>query len=178
MKQFIVLLLLPVTLVAQKVQNTTVYELSEMSGQQVYFAGHIKAESMKATRMDDEDRAAFNGAIGKSGIAMPRFKTPFIRDETKVQAGIIRLITIKQENGELIEVGQNVYQDGKDNLVVFRQDDTITCLMVAEGVTQIYTIHLNVTFPEGEKLVTMHTTRNRPLGLSTMTLSGKARLIK
>jgi hypothetical protein len=176
--KYLLLLFVPMALLAQKVQSVTVYELSEMSGQQVYYASHIKVESIKATRMDDEDRAAFDGAIGKSGIAMPRFKTPFVRDETKVQAGIIRLITIKQENGETVEVGQNEYQDGKDNLVVFRQEDTITCLMISEGVTQIYTIHLNVTFPEGEKLVTMHTTRNRPLGLSTMTLSGKAKRIK
>ena len=178
MKYFMVLLLLPVALVAQKVQSVSVYELSEMTGQQVYFASHIKAESLKAVGMDDEDRAALNGAIGKPGIAMPRFKTPFVRDNTKVQPGIIRLITMKQDDGEVIEVGQNEYQDGKDSLVVFRQDDTITCLMIAAGVTQIYTIHLNITFPEGEKLVTMHTTRNRPMGTSTMTLSGKAKLIK
>ncbi len=178
MKYFLSLLFLPVALIAQKVQSVVVYELSEMTGQQVYFASHIKSDSLKETKMDDEDRAALNGAIGKAGIAMPRFKTPYVRDNTKVQAGIIRLITMKQDDGEVIEVGQNEYQDGKDSLVVFRQDDTITCLMIGAGVTQIYTIHLNITFPEGEKLVTMHTTRNRPLGTSTMTLSGKAKLIK
>lgn len=172
------MLMLPLTLVAQKVQSVAVYELSELTGSQVYFASHIKPESLKATKMDDEDQAALNGAIGKPGIAMPRIKTPYVRDNTKLQAGIIRLVTIKQDNGEVIEVGQNEYQDGKDTLVVLRQDDTITCLMIAAGVTQIYTIHLNVTFPDGEKLVTMHTTRNRPLGVSTMTLSGKAKLIK
>ena len=178
MKYFIVLLLLPVTLLAQKVQSVTVYELSELTGSQVYFASHIKPESLKSVKLDDEDQAALNGAIGKPGIAMPRFKTPYVRENTKVAAGIIRLITMKQDDGEVIEVGQNEYQDGKDSLVVFRQDDTITCLMIAAGVTQIYTIHLNVTFPEGEKLVTMHTTRNRPFGTSTMTLSGKAKLAK
>ncbi len=172
------LLFVPMALLAQKVQSVTVYELSELTGSQVYFASHIKQESLKATSMDDEDRAALQGAIGKPGIAMPRFKTPFVRDETKVQAGIIRLITIKQDDGEVIEVGQNEYQDGKDTLVVLRQDDTITCMMIAAGVTQIYTIHLNVTFPDGEKLVTMHTTRNRPFGVSTMTVSGKAKRIK
>ena len=178
MKYFIVLFLLPVALMAQEVQSVTVFELSELTGSQVYFASHIKPESLMSTKLDDEDQAALNGAIGKPGIAMPRFKTPYVRENTKVAAGIIRLITIKQDDGEVIEVGQNEYQDGKDSLVVLRQDDTITCLMIAKGVTQIYTIHLNVTFPEGEKLVTMHTTRNRPLGTSTMTLSGKAKLIK
>lgn len=178
MKKLFLIFLTPLTLGAQKVQNISVYELSELNGSQIYYASHVKPESLKATKMDDEDRAALSGAIGKPGIAMPRLKTPYVRDDTKVQPSIIRLITIKKEDGEVVEIGQNEYQDGKDNLVVFRQDDTITCLLVDAGVTQIYTIHLNVTFPGGEKLVTMHTTRNRPLGTSTMTLSGKAKLIK
>jgi len=178
MKCLMFMVLMPVALVAQKVQSIAVYELSELAGTQTYFASHIKPESLKAMKMDDEDRAALNGAVGKPGIAMPRLKTPHVSDDAKVQAGVIRLVTVKQEDGDVIEVGENEYQDGKDSLAVFRQEDTITCLMISAGVTQIYTIHLNVTFPGGEKLVTMHTTRNRPLGLSTMTLSGKARRIK
>jgi hypothetical protein len=62
--------------------------------------------------------------------------------------------------------------------MVIRSEDAINCLLAAEGVIQLYTIHLNVTFPEGEKLVTMQTTRNRPLGVSTITVTGKAKRIK
>jgi hypothetical protein len=109
---------------------------------------------------------------------VPRLKTPFVRDDTRVQAGTISILKVRQKDGTIVEVGQNEYKDGKDNLLIFREEDTITCLLLSEGVTQIYTIHLNVTFPEGEKLVTMHTTRNRPLGVSTMTVSGKAKRVK
>ncbi len=177
--RFLLLLLVPFFLRAQTVESISVYELSELTGSQVYFASHFKPESLRdPKKVDDEDRAALLGAVGKSGIAMPRLKVPFVRDDTTVQAGTIRLLRIKQKDGTYLEVGQNEYKDGKDDLVVLREEDTITCLLLAEGVTQIYTIHLNVTFPGGEKLVTMHTTRNRPLGVSTMTVSGKAKRVK
>ncbi len=180
MKSRILLLLLsPLGLLAQTVEGVTVYELSELSGAQVYFASHFKEESLRdPKKVDDEDRAALLGAVGKTGIAVPRLKTPFVRDDTRVQAGTISILKVRQKDGTTVEVGQNEYKDGKDNLLIFREEDTITCLLLAEGVTQIYTIHLNVTFPEGEKLVTMHTTRNRPLGVSTMTVSGKAKRVK
>lgn len=175
----LLLLLVPFFLRAQTVESMSVYELSELTGSQVYFASHFKPEALRdPKKVDDEDRAALLGAIGKNGIAMPRLKVPYVRDDTTVQAGIIRLLKIKQNDGRVVEVGQNEYKDGKDNLLVFREEDTITCLLLAEGVTQIYTIHLNVTFPGGEKLVTMHTTRNRPLGVSTMTVSGKAKRVE
>ncbi len=177
--RFLLLLLVPFFLRAQTVESMSVYELSELTGSQVYFASHFKPEALRdPKKVDDEDRAALLGAIGKNGIAMPRLKVPYVRDDTTVQAGIIRLLKIKQNDGRVVEVGQNEYKDGKDNLLVFREEDTITCLLLAEGVTQIYTIHLNVTFPGGEKLVTMHTTRNRPLGVSTMTVSGKAKRVE
>jgi hypothetical protein len=170
---------LPSLLFARSVDVTAVYELSELRGSQIYFASHIKPEALKdSTKLDAEDRAALMGAIGKKGIAMPRLKTPYVNESSKVQTSVLSLITVKEDNGTVSDVAQNEYKDGKDNMMVFRNDDTITCLIMSEGVIQVYTIHLNVTFPDGEKLVTMQTTRNRPLGVSTMTFSGKAKLIK
>jgi hypothetical protein len=179
MLRFILILMFPMFLRAQSVESVSVYELSDLIGSQVYFASHFKPEALRdPKKVDDEDRAALLGAIGKSGIAIPRLKVPYVRDDTVVQAGLIRLMKIRQKDGTSMEIGQNEYKDGKDDLLVFRAEDTITCLLLAEGVTQIYTIHLNVTFPGGEKLVTMHTTRNRPLGVSTMTVSGKAKRVE
>ena len=90
----------------------------------------------------------------------------------------IRVLTIKDKDGSLNYSAQNEHKGGKDELIVIRNDDSINCMLIGEGVVQFYTIHLNVTFPEGEKLVTMQTTRNRPLGVSTTTVSGKAKRIK
>jgi len=91
---------------------------------------------------------------------------------------VLKLVSIKEDDGSTTVLAQNEYKGGKDNMMVIKKDDTITCLLMEEGVMQIYTIHLNVTFPDGEKLLTMQTTRNRPLGVSTMNVSGKAKRIK
>lgn len=169
----------PLLLLGQSVENVVVYELSAMRGSQVYYASHIKPEAMRdPKKIDDEDRAALMGAIGKSGIAMPRMKEPFVDDSTRVQESVLRLVTLRDKDGSHTEVAQNEYKGGQDNMIVFRKDDTISCLLVADGVTQVYTINLNVTFPDGEKLVTMQVTRNRPLGVSTMSVSGKAKRSK
>ena len=160
---------------AQTVQGVEVYEISEVKGQQVYYASHIKSEHMKDSNLiDDEDRAALRGAIGKTGIAMPRLSTPYVDDNCRVQKSRITITTLLDKKGEQIEIGKNEYNNGEDPLMVIRNDDTITCILMSEGVSQIYTIHKNVTFPDGAKLVTAQTTRNRPLGVSTVSASGKA----
>ena len=171
--------LLPSFAFAASADVTAVYELSELRGSQIYFASHIKPEAMKdPKKIDDEDRAALMGAIGKTGIAMPRLKVPHVDSSTRVQESVLKLVSIKEDDGSTTELAQNEYNGGKDNMMVIKKEDTITCLLMGDGVMQIYTIHLNVTFPDGEKLVTMQTTRNRPLGVSTMNVSGKAKRIK
>jgi hypothetical protein len=171
--------LLPCSLFAASADINAVYQLSELRGSQIYFASHIKPEAMSdPKKIDDEDRAALMGAIGKTGIAMPRLKVPHVDESTRVQESTLKLVTITEDDGSKTELAQNEYKGGKDNMMMFKKDDTITCLLMSDGVMQVYTIHLNVTFPGGEKLVTMQTTRNRPLGVSTMTVSGKAKRIK
>jgi hypothetical protein len=46
-----------------------------MTGQQIYYASHLKPAALNDSKtIDDEDRAALLGAIGRAGIAMPRLK--------------------------------------------------------------------------------------------------------
>lgn len=178
-KALILSCLIPCFVRAASADVNAVYEISELRGSQIYFASHIKPEAMKdPKKIDDEDRAALMGAIGKTGIAMPRLKVPHVDESARVQESVLKLVTIREDDGSKTELAQNEYKGGKDNMMVFKGDDTITCLLMGEGVMQVYTIHLNVTFPEGEKLITMQTTRNRPLGVSTMSLSGKAKRVK
>jgi urease gamma subunit len=173
------LALSPCAVFAASADITAVYEISELRGAQIYYASHIKPEAMSdPKKIDDEDRAALMGAIGKTGIAMPRLKVPHVDESTRVQESVLKLVTITEDDGSKTELAQNEYKGGKDNMMMFKKEDTITCLLMSDGVMQIYTIHLNVTFPDGEKLVTMQTTRNRPLGVSTMNVSGKAKRIK
>ena len=175
----ILLSIFPFAAFAGSADITAVYEISELRGAQIYYASHIKPEAMSdPKKIDDEDRAALMGAIGKTGIAMPRLKIPHVDDSTRVQESVLKLVTINDDDGSKTELAQNEYKGGKDNMMVFKKDDTITCLLMGDGVMQVYTIHLNVTFPDGEKLVTMQTTRNRPLGVSTINVSGKAKRIK
>jgi hypothetical protein len=175
----ILLALCPCAVFAASADITAVYEISELRGSQIYFASHIKPEAMSdPKKIDDEDRAALMGAIGKTGIAMPRLKVPHVDESTRVQESVLKLVTITEDDGSKTEFAQNEYKGGKDNMMMLKKEDTITCLLMSDGVMQIYTIHLNVTFPGGEKLVTMQTTRNRPLGVSTMNVSGKAKRIK
>jgi len=163
----------------QQAEVTEIYEVTELTGAQIYYASHMKPEALKDyKKIDDEDRAAITGAIGKSGIAMPRLKVPHIDSTTRAQNSTLRILAIKDQNGIDREVGENEYQGGKDEMVLLKNSDTISFVLSADGVFVLYTIHLNVTFPNGEKLVTMQTTRNRPLGVSTTTVSGKARRTK
>lgn len=178
-KTFLLSCLVPCLVHAASADITAVYEISELRGSQIYYASHIKPEAMSdPKKIDNEDRAALMGAIGKTGIAMPRLKVPHVDDSTRVQESVLKLVTINEDDGSKTELAQNEYKGGKDNMMIFKKEDTITCLLMGDGVMQIYTIHLNVTFPDGEKLVTMQTTRNRPLGVSTMNVSGKAKRIK
>ena len=166
---------------AQTLQGIEVYQISALKGQQIYYASHIKAAHMKSSKlMDDEDRAAVFAAMGKTGIAMPRLPEPYIDNECNVQPSKINIQTFKDKNGEVIQMAKIEYKGGEDSYIVTRNenDDTINCILISEGVVQVYTIHLNVTFPDGSKLVTMQTTRNRALGVSTMCVSGKATLLK
>jgi len=164
---------------AETIQKVEVYEIGQLAGQQVVYASHIKPEALKdPQKIDDEDRAALIGAVGKSGIAMPRLKQPHVEPDATVSPGKLTIITAKMDDGEVKTVARLEYKQGKDDLIVFDEADTITCMLLAEGVTQVYTIHRNVTFPEGEKLVTLITTRNRPLGVTSMSLSGKAKRVK
>ena len=179
MRNLLLCIFSPVLVLAQSLENVEIYDISEMSGSQVYYASHIKVEAMKdSKKVDAEDRAALIGAIGKTGVAMPRFRVPYSDNNTIVKGCTMRILTIKDKDGSLNYSAQNEHKGGKDELVVIRNDDAINCMLIAEGVIQLYTIHLNVTFPEGEKLVTMQTTRNRPLGVSPTTVTGKAKRIK
>jgi hypothetical protein len=46
-----------------------------MTGQQIYYASHLKPAALNDSKtIDDEDRAALLGAIGRAGIPMPRLK--------------------------------------------------------------------------------------------------------
>ena len=166
---------------AQTLEKTEIYEISALKGQQIYYASHIKASHMKSAKlMDDEDRAAVFGAMGKTGIAMPRLPEPYIDNECNVQPSKINIQTFKDKNGEVLQMAKIEYKGGEDSYIVTRNenDDTINCILISEGVVQVYTIHLNVTFPDGSKLVTMQTTRNRALGVSTMCVSGKDTRLK
>lgn len=179
MRYLLLCIFSPVLILAQSLENVEIFDISDMTGSQIYYASHIKVEAMKdSKKVDAEDRAALLGAVGKTGVAMPRFRVPYSDDNTTVKGCTIRVLTIKDKDGSLNYSAQNEHKGGKDELIVIRNDDSINCMLIAEGVVQLYTIHLNVTFPEGEKLVTMQTTRNRPLGVSTTTVSGKAKRIK
>ncbi len=164
---------------AETIQKVEIYEIGELVGQQVVHASHIKPEALKdPKKLDDEDRAALLGAIGKSGIAMPRLKQAHVDQNATVSPSKLTIITAKMDDGEVRTLAQLEYKQGKDSLLVSEEADAITCILMGEGVIQVYTIHRNVTFPDGEKLVTMLTTRNRPLGVTTMSLSGKAKRVK
>lgn len=178
---FILITFLPCLCFAQTLQGIEVYEISALKGQQIYYASHIKASHIKSSKlMDDEDRAAVLGAMGKTGIAMPRLPDPYIDNECNVQPSKINIQTFKDKNGEVLQIAKIEYKGGEDSYIVTRSenDDTINCILLGEGVVQVYTIHLNVTFPDGSKLITMQTTRNRALGVSTMCVSGKATRLK
>jgi len=178
MRNLIVLALASAQVFAQTLQKAEVYEISEMTGQQIYYASHLKPEALKdSKKIDDEDRAALMGAIGKTGIAMPRLKQPHIDSEVKMQPSKLTVLTAKMDDGEVKTIGRLEYKGGQDNYIVIENEDTLTCMLIAEGVVQVYTIHRNVTFPDGEKLITSMTTRNRPLGVTTICVSGKAKRI-
>ncbi len=178
MRNLLILVFAAVHVFAQTLQKAEVYEISEMTGQQIYYASHLKPEALKdSKKIDDEDRAALVGAIGKTGIAMPRLKQPHIDSEVKMQSSKLTVLTAKMDDGEVKTVGRLEYKGGQDNYIVIETEDTLTCMLIAEGVVQVYTIHRNVTFPDGEKLVTSMTTRNRPLGVTTICVSGKAKRI-
>lgn len=172
-------LVLNVPASAEALQKVEVYEIGELTGQQVYYASHIKPEALKdPKKVDDEDRAALIGAIGKTGIAMPLLQQPHVSADATVSSSKLTITTSTMDDGQVKRLARLDHKQGKDDLIFFDGVDTITCLLLAEGVTQIYTIHRNVHFPDGEWLVTMQTTRNRPLGVSTLTVSGKAKRIK
>lgn len=179
MRILVLLALASAPVFAQTLQKAEIYEISEMTGQQIYYASHLKPEALKdSKKIDDEDRAALLGAMGKTGIAMPRLKQPHIDSEVKMQPSKLTVLTAKMDDGEVKTIGRLEYKGGQDNYMVMETEDTITCILIAEGVVQVYTIHRNVTFPDGEKLITCMTTRNRPLGVTTICVNGKAKRVK
>ena len=98
----------------QQAKVLEIYELSELTGTQIYYASHMKPEALKdSKKIDDEDRAAIMGAIGKSGIAMPRLKAPHIDSSTRTQNSTLRILVVKNQNGVADEVGENEYEGGK-----------------------------------------------------------------
>lgn len=163
---------------AQTVQSIEEYEISTMRGQQIYYASHIKREHMKNSDLiDDQDRAAMLGAMGKTGVSMPKFSEPYVED-TKMSNSHLTIMTAKLDNGDIKSIAKIDHKGGSDRYVVMNDDNTTTLLLMNEGVTQTYTIHNNVTFPSGGKLITCTTTRNRPLGVTTITVSGEATRVK
>lgn len=179
MRNLLIFIFAAAQVFAQTIQKAEVYEISEMTGQQIYYASHLKPAALKdSKKIDDEDRAALVGAIGKSGIAMPRLKEPHVDSAVKMQSSKLTVITAKMDDGQVKTLGRLEYKGGEDNFMVIEEEDTLTCILIAEGVVQVYTIHRNVTFPDGEKLVTCMTTRNRPLGVTTICVSGKAKRVK
>jgi hypothetical protein len=129
-------------------------------------------------RIDDQDRAALMAAIGKVGVPMPLLPEPVVSHDTRVKGSILSIMTLRHKDGSDEALASNEYKGGKDTLAVVKSGEAIICTLLGEGVMQVYTIHLNVTFPNGEKLLTMQTTRNRPLGVSTMSVSGRAKLLR
>ena len=83
-------------------------------------------------------------------------------------------MTAKSDDGETRSVANIEHRGGSDRYIVDKTGDTITLLLLNEGVTQVYTIHKNVTFPDNSNLITCTTTRNRALGVTTITVSGRA----
>ncbi len=161
------------------VEEIEIYQLSGMLGYQSYFASHIKPEGMKdPKKIDDQDRAALMGAIGKVGVQMPLLPEPLVMQGTRVQPSILSVMTLRHKDGSIDALASNEYKGGKDTLSVVKSGDALVCTLRGEGVIQVYTIHLNVTYPDGDKLLTMQTTRNRPLGVSTMSVSGRAKLLR
>ena len=64
---------------SQAVQSVEVYEISQLKGQQIYYASHIKSEHMKdSSKIDNQERLAMLSAVGKTGISMPLFKEPYV----------------------------------------------------------------------------------------------------
>jgi len=163
----------------EPIEEIEIFQLKEMVGYQSYFASHIKPEAMKdPKKIDDQDRAALMGPIGKIGVPMPLLPEPHISHDTRVQGSVLSVMTLRYKDGLVDALASNEYKGGKDTLAVVKSGDAIICTLLGEGVMQVYTIHLNVTFPDGDKLLTMQTTRNRPLGVSTMSVSGKAKLLR
>lgn len=161
------------------VEEIEIYQLSQMLGYQSYFASHIKPEGMIDTKkIDDQDRAALMGAIGKTGVPMPLFPEPVFRHDTRFQPSVLSVMTLRHKDGSIQALASNEYKGGKDTLEVVRSGDALVCTLRDEGVIQVYTIHLNVSYPDGDKLLTMQTTRNRPLGVSTTSVSGRAKLLR
>jgi hypothetical protein len=161
------------------VEEIEVYQLSEMLGYQSYFASHIKPEGVKdSKKIDDQDRVALMGAIGKMGVPIPLLPDPVVRHDTRFQPSVLSVMTLRHKDGSVEALASNEYKGGKDTLEVVRSGDALVCTLRDEGVIQVYTIHLNVTYPDGDKLLTMQTTRNRPLGVSTTSVSGRAKLLR
>ena len=163
----------------EPIEEIEIYQLSEMLGYQSYFASHIKPGGMKdSKKIDDQDRAALMGAIGKIGIPMPLFPEPVFMHDTRFQPSVLSVMTLRHKDGSVQALASNEYKGGKDTLEVVRSGDALVCTLRDEGVIQVYTIHLNVNYPDGDKLLTMQTTRNRPLGVSTTSVSGRAKLLR
>jgi hypothetical protein len=161
------------------IEEIEIYQLSGMLGYQSYFASHIKPEGMKdPKKIDDQDRAALMGAIGKVGVQMPLLPEPLVMQGTTVQPSILSVMTLRNKDGSVEALASNEHKGGKDTLSVVKSGDALVCTLCGEGVIQVYTIHLNVTYPDGDKLLTMQTTRNRPLGVSTLSVCGRAKLLR
>jgi hypothetical protein len=165
---------------AQSVVRIEVYKFSKMRGQQVFYASSIKEANFLGNTIDDEDRAALFRKVGgdRSVAPMPMFSKPKIDDECSVQEAEMSIVTYKDKDGEIGYFAKLKHSLGEDKYIVFQNEDVINCLLIGEGVMQVYSIHKNVTFPDGSMLVTSVTSKNRPLAVSTWNISGKATLVK
>jgi hypothetical protein len=169
------------SLFGQNILKTEIYEVSEMTGQQVVYASFLKADALKDAnpleKITDEDRMALSAAMSQEGANIPSLQGPHVVKDVKFSPAKLTIITVKEDNGEIKTLARLEYDKGRDNLEVINHGDMTNCILVEKRMLQTYTIHRNVKLPGGENLITCLTVRNSPIAVSTMTLSGKIKRV-
>jgi hypothetical protein len=166
------------SLFGQNILKTEIYEVGELTGQQVVYASVLKLDALKdSKKITDEDRLAVSKAMLQEGANIPALQQPHVVNDVKLSPSKLTIITVKADNGEINTFASIEYDKGRDDLAVFNQGETITCILMDKRVMQAYTIHRNVKLPGGENLITCVTIRNSPIAVSTMSVSGKAKRI-
>lgn len=158
------------------------WQFSEMKGSNVYYASNI--DPANRNNMSEDERARVRRAMTDNS-SMPILRNPVsledsISNKADVAIAWTRDSKTASENPAGIAVikftdglGENVSQ-----YIVWRGDYTTSLVSVGTKSTVIYTIHHNVSHPNGGFLLTYTTIRNSILGVNTYTMSGSAKLVK